>query len=213
MSILSALFDCFSQPLNGVSTRAGSSTSEKKLGLYDHTHSNAEPYSDEKRPEEFRAEKVATDVLFTLQSAEKPGVELQQSITGIVHQAGGWDEWIAKAILNALTNVLRAAERLGPVLQDTYDRACEEAKKIPGIVRDHPYWSIVVALGILAILTPLVIYALGFTAEGVLAGSWAAAWQSTYGGFVEAGSLFSYLQKLGTLLWYTSITATRHSIS
>ena len=34
-----------------------------------------------------------------------------------------------------------------------------------------------------------------------IAGSWAAAWQSTYGGVIEAGSLFSYLQKLGTLLW------------
>ena len=33
-----------------------------------------------------------------------------------------------------------------------------------------------------------------------LLGSWAAAWQSTYGGVIEAGSLFSYLQKLGTLL-------------
>ena len=172
MSILSALFDCFSQPLNGVSTRAGSSTSEKKLSLYDSTRSSAKPYNDEKRPDEFKAEKVASDVLQTLQSAEKPGVELQQSITGIVHQAGGWDEWIAKAILNALANVLRAGKGLGPVLQDTYNRACEEAKKIPGIVRDHPYWSIVVALGILAILTPLVIHALGFTAEGVLAGKY-----------------------------------------
>ena len=28
-------------------------------------------------------------------------------------------------------------------------------------------------------------------------GSWAAGWQSMYGGAVEAGSLFSYLQRMG----------------
>ena len=37
-------------------------------------------------------------------------------------------------------------------------------------------------------------------ADKCVIGSWAAAWQSTYGGFVESGSLFSYLQKLGMLL-------------
>jgi hypothetical protein len=71
-----------------------------------------------------------------------------------------------------------------------------------------------IALGILAVMVPWVMAYLGFAEEGILEGelvtcfqgrfantfaaSWAARWQSTYRGFVPKGSLFSYLQSLGT---------------
>jgi hypothetical protein len=38
---------------------------------------------------------------------------------------------------------------------------------------------------------------LGFTAGGITAGSWAAAWMASYAGAVPAASLLAFLQSIG----------------
>ena len=96
------------------------------------------------------------------------------------------------------------------------------------IVKDHwhPLFYTLVALGILFILEPWAILALGFGELGpiedmsavihisetsssgarryanvlVFVGSFAAWWQSTYAGYVPEGSLFSLFQQLGSRL-------------
>ncbi|KAF8242548.1 hypothetical protein K440DRAFT_664674 [Wilcoxina mikolae CBS 423.85] len=62
-------------------------------------------------------------------------------------------------------------------------------------VKEHPWQAGIITVGLVLILNPIGLA--GFGALGPVAGSLAAAWQATYGGYVVAGSLFSVLQMLG----------------
>ncbi|XP_064621100.1 interferon alpha-inducible protein 27, mitochondrial-like [Lineus longissimus] len=74
--------------------------------------------------------------------------------------------------------------------------------------------AMIIASGVGGLLSlvgvPLLLGAIGFGAAGVTAGSLAALWQSTMGGTVAAGSLFSILQSIGAvgLGAATSLTVT-----
>jgi hypothetical protein len=106
----------------------------------------------------------------------------------------------------------------GPAFRAAYDKAIEAAGRINGFTKEHPVWTVVIVLCILAVMYPAAIKALGFGLEGVvegnnplvvwassfelteLPGSYAAGWQSTYGAAVPAGSLFSCLQRVGATM-------------
>lgn len=64
---------------------------------------------------------------------------------------------------------------------------------------DSLYWAGAVGatVGLAIFVAPAAIGLIGFGSMGVAAGSYAAAWQSTMGGYVAAGSLFSGLQSVG----------------
>ncbi len=101
-------------------------------------------------------------------------------------------------------------------MKEAFDKASTTADQF---IKEHPALVevviTVVAIGILALLVPWAVEALGFAelgpVEGIQSpftterkketdwhcvGSWAALWQSTFPD-AEAGSLFSYLQRLG----------------
>lgn len=59
----------------------------------------------------------------------------------------------------------------------------------------------VIALGVLAIVAPWILEALGFAELGPVEGSFAALWQARYAGYVPKGSLFSFFQRLG-MKWH-----------
>ena len=67
--------------------------------------------------------------------------------------------------------------------------------------KNHPIYATLIALGILAILVPSALEILGFSELGPIKGSFTAAWQSRYTGYVPKGSLFSYFQRLG-IRWH-----------
>lgn len=125
------------------------------------------------------------------------------------------EQTFVTTLLQRLYNVIKASQDvLDPALRKVYRRALEGAHAIEGFAKDNPVFCHVVALGVLYIMAPMVIHLLGFTAKGPAfgkilpnwlskaradrdtKGSWAAAWQSTYGGIVPAKSLFAYLQHL-----------------
>ncbi|EXJ55687.1 hypothetical protein A1O7_08616 [Cladophialophora yegresii CBS 114405] len=81
----------------------------------------------------------------------------------------------------------------GP-LKDAFVKAVDAAA---GFARDHPVWTTLIAVGILAVLLPWAVEALGFGVEGPAARTFAAWWQSRYAGYVPKGSLFSFFQRLG----------------
>lgn len=112
--------------------------------------------------------------------------------------AHGWRQNVAKLVLEKLTKALiNSHDKLGPAVRDAYEKAWEVAKGIEGFVIEHPVMCTIIALGVLAIMAPWVLEALGFAELGPINGSFAAWWQSTYGGFIPKGSLFSFLQRLG----------------
>lgn len=142
------------------------------------------------------AQDLATEIINTLYSAEKKGRDLEQALNDIVTEYG-WTENLGVAILNALESAIKAGTAMSQVMKDAFDKATEAAI---GFARDHPVYCTIIALGILVLLVPWVIEAIGFAELGPVQGSYAAAWQSRYLGYVPKGSLFSFFQRLG-MVW------------
>jgi hypothetical protein len=59
---------------------------------------------------------------------------------------------------------------MGPAIKDAYDRAIEESKKIKEFVQENPLFCSLIALGIITLLMPWLLGALGFGAEGIIEG-------------------------------------------
>lgn len=114
-------------------------------------------------------------ILCALLNADKPGRPLHAAIQDIAAQAGGWSEWLAVSVLNALQNLLKeGTEVLRGAIKEAYEKARIAAENIGEFAHDHPLYMtticVVIALGVLVILSPVIIHALGFTAAGVEAG-------------------------------------------
>jgi len=165
---------------------------------------------------------MAADVLKALFTAEKGGSDLKKTVKDIVGEYG-WTENIAKAILGGLVNALNEGLQMGQAMKEAFDKAVSEATEF---ARDHPIFCTVIALGILVILMPWVLEALGFAELGPVEGNmnplkspvdanttylgtFAAWWQSTYAGEVPGGSLFSFFQRLG-MVWRRSVVGKLH---
>jgi len=139
---------------------------------------------------------TATEIIRVLQESEKSGEELRNQVARVVGPQN-WTESLAKAVLHRLEQGIRAGMQMRGPLQDAFTKAVDNAIEY---THEHPVYTTVVALGILVILLPWVIEALGFAELGPVEGSFAAWWQARYLGYVPKGSLFSYFQRLG-MVW------------
>ncbi|KAH7024399.1 uncharacterized protein B0I36DRAFT_162013 [Microdochium trichocladiopsis] len=153
------------------------------------------------------AEKAVADVLSILRAAENDtSAELPQQVDDIVTAQGGWTEWIAEGILNGIKAVLEQGDpdKIGSAMKSAYDRSVDAAGTAFQFAEDHPVAAAglltIVAVGVLVLLAPVVVEALGFAELGPVEGSFAAWWESTYAGYIPKGSLFSFFQRLG-MLW------------
>jgi len=111
----------------------------------------------------------------TLYSADKAGKDLQHTLEDVVNETGWWDAAIAKAVLAALEKTLQAGKAMKPALRQAYDKAVMEAKKMEELAEEHPVltgvFCTVVALGVLELLWPEMIAALGFGELGPVEGT------------------------------------------
>ena len=112
----------------------------------------------------------AQNIVNEIKYAEKSGQTLEVAINDIAIQAGGWSEYLAERILRLLEGVLKAGKPIGDAMRYAYDKSVEAVERSTTFAKDHPVLCTVIALGILAIMVPVVITALGFTGEGVAAG-------------------------------------------
>lgn len=115
------------------------------------------------------------DVVSILRSAEKEGVELAKKVGDTVG-AEGWTEWIAEGILNGIKAILdEGPEKMGNAMKVAYDRASEAADALFQFTKDHPIATAglltIIAVGILVILAPAVVEALGFAELGPIEGT------------------------------------------
>ncbi|KAK3319705.1 hypothetical protein B0T19DRAFT_270543 [Cercophora scortea] len=156
------------------------------------------------------ADEIAADVVNILRQAEKSGDALRAQLDEAVGTMG-WSEWLGEKILHALEETLKQSrETWGEVLRDAYDKAVELAEEMFRVlveyVKAHPYevaaqvLLTLFAFGVLARLMPWVLRLIGFGELGPIADTFAAWWQSTFGGYVPADSLFAFLQRLG-MVW------------
>jgi hypothetical protein len=168
-------------------------------------------------PEQCPKQELVTDLIDILYSASFTTSAIEHSLEDTVREAGWWDEAIAKAVLFALGKALEAGLVMGSAMKEAYDKAYGLALEMIEFAKEHPILTgvvcTIVALGVLVLLWPSIVAALGFGELGpvegtqfecvaqhqlnMITGSFAAAWQSMYGARVPVGSLFSYLQKLG----------------
>ena len=109
-------------------------------------------------------EEAAESIVSAMLDADEIGPSLNATIQSIVHQAGGWSEWLAAKILAALEAVLKADKSLNAAMKEAYDKACEAFQKVEGFAVDHPVFCTLIALGILVVLVPYVVECLGFCA-------------------------------------------------
>ncbi|OCK73706.1 hypothetical protein K432DRAFT_364519 [Lepidopterella palustris CBS 459.81] len=151
---------------------------------------------------------LADQIVAKLLAADKNDAILKADLQSTIHTYG-WYDGLAAAVLAALENAIKLGEEMGPAMKSAYEKAVAGVNMVEEWAAEHPEMVAVlvtiIALGVLAIMTPWLMAWLGFAEEGIVEGSWAAGWQATYRGFVPKGSLFSYLQSLGTKIgrnWY-----------
>jgi len=146
-----------------------------------------------------KEEEIAASIVSLLFSTEKRGYDLERLLQGEVHTCG-WYESLAKRILDGIVAALNASSTMGGAMKEAFDKA---SAKVEEFMKEHPILTAVavtvVAMGILALLTPWAISALGFGELGPIEGSFAALWQSTFPN-VAYGSWFSFFQRLGMIL-------------
>ncbi|GAB7323742.1 hypothetical protein MBLNU13_g07205t2 [Cladosporium sp. NU13] len=147
------------------------------------------------------ATRTANTFVNTIFLAEKTGTELKQSLANIIDtnswRQTTWREKFAKAVFESMQKAIETTRPMSAALRETYEKVEVVVNGVEGFVNEHPILCALIALGILVLLAPWVIEALGFAEGGILEGSFAAEWQSAYAGFVPKGSLFSLLQRLG----------------
>jgi hypothetical protein len=160
-------------------------------------------FTHEKHPQ--TTESLAADILSTLYAADTNDEHLTQRLQDVVHETG-WYEDLAAAVLTGLENALKAEAPMGQAMKDAYEKATQIVADVFEFAKEHPVFCTVVALGILVILAPWAIEAVGFGELGPIEGTFAAWWQSRYAGYVPAGSLFSFFQRLG-MVWRWKLAA------
>lgn len=156
MDLLSTIIECIRGP----------STTETEEAEFDHKPllpSSISPRS---------AQDIAEDVIHIIQTAEKRGRDLQIRIHNTV-DTQGWTEEIAKAILDKLQQVINQGQQ-SAVLQEAIDSVTQVVRDIFQFARDHPdaaaVFCTLVALGVLVLIGPWIIEALGFGELGPVEG-------------------------------------------
>lgn len=117
-----------------------------------------------------KTQALAADLLSILMKAEKNDEHLADKLENAV-QATGWYSSLAEVILNRLQQELEAKGPMGQAAREAYEKSLAEAKEF---ARKHPIAVNVlialIALGILAIMMPWAIEALGFSELGPIEG-------------------------------------------
>ncbi|OJD29455.1 uncharacterized protein BKCO1_8000013 [Diplodia corticola] len=92
-----------------------------------------------------------------------------------------------------------APRKLRRFLLDAHCTLRYKIRQVLDWIKKHPYLTALIVLAIILaiVVPPVALHAAGFTATGVVAGSAAAAIQSSIGGAVAAGSLFAILTSAG----------------
>ncbi|KAJ5823422.1 hypothetical protein N7447_005762 [Penicillium robsamsonii] len=141
-------------------------------------------------------ESIASTIVTKILNADTP-YSLHKEVSEEL-SAEGWSDAIAQAILRGLENAVKAGADMA---QAASDAAAKSKNAAVGFATDHPVYATLIAMGMLALLTPLALEMLGFAESGPVAGSFAAAWQRTYRGYVPKKTLFGYFQRLG-MKWH-----------
>lgn len=103
-----------------------------------------------------------------LLSAEKPGVQLERRLDDVAGAtAWNWEESLAKAILTGLECAIKDGAPMAEAMVEALAKVTVEAVEWS---KEHPVYTTLIVFGILVILSPWVLEALGFAELGPLEG-------------------------------------------
>lgn len=115
-------------------------------------------------------EATAKRILDTLFTFEKSNEALQTHLKTIITTTS-WTERLARRILDGIVSALNSGKALVGAMKETYDKVRVIAEEF---VREHPVLTeviiTVIAIGILAVLVPWAVEALGFGELGPAGG-------------------------------------------
>lgn len=128
------------------------------------------PSSASNRPSH-EIERQATEIVDVLCTAEKPGQELRLRLDEVV-RTNSWTEALAKAVLQGIEQTIKAyqAASLNTVLREAIETAQCAAEELFDFAKEHPVFVTIVAIGVLALLAPWAVEALGFGELGPVEG-------------------------------------------
>ncbi|MBE3041136.1 hypothetical protein IMZ48_00825 [Candidatus Bathyarchaeota archaeon] len=124
---------------------------------------------------------IASDILDIIRNADKNDHKLKAQVSVVV-SAQGWTENIAKAVVKGLEYLItEGREKVGKALREAIDKAEAAAKECFAFAKEHPYitagFATIVAVGVLVLIAPWAVEALGFGELGPIAGkSWPWIW-------------------------------------
>lgn len=117
--------------------------------------------------------KLANDILNAMESAEKSDQEVRTKVVDVVSVKSNWTESLARAVLACLEKAVKTGvvQKTGGPLKEAFNKAVEAAKAVGIWIEEHPVLTTIIALGILVVLLPWVIEALGFAELGPVEGT------------------------------------------
>ncbi|KAI1857103.1 hypothetical protein JX265_011304 [Neoarthrinium moseri] len=123
-------------------------------------------------PDSFDA--TVAKVVNILRSADERGFTLSKQIDDAIG-VEGWTEWVAERVLEVIEGVLKEGrEKMAQAMVEAYDKASEAANAVFHFAKDHPVITAVlltiIAIGVLTILAPVIVEALGFAELGPVEG-------------------------------------------
>ncbi|KAL9589216.1 MAG: hypothetical protein Q9179_007988, partial [Wetmoreana sp. 5 TL-2023] len=129
--------------------------------------------------EEIRINEAASRIVNLLFQTDNdnPHSTLDVQITSIVHQAGvSWSSYLAQKILAGLEAALKAGREMMPAMKTAYEKSVGAAvKEFKAFAIEHPILTgvflTVVAIGVLVLLVPWAVEALGFAELGPVEGT------------------------------------------
>lgn len=120
------------------------------------------------------ATRTAITFVNTIFLAEKTGTELKQSLANIIDTNSWrqvtWREKFARAVFEGMQTAIETARPMSAAFRETYEKVEGVVNGVEGFVKEHPILCALIALGILVLLAPWVIEALGFAEGGILEG-------------------------------------------
>jgi hypothetical protein len=159
--------------------------------IFETLANNPPPPNDSRTPES-----IASEIVTIILNADSPYSLAKQ--TKEVISINSWTDAIVEAILNGLKNAIKSGAQMARAAADALIQAKNAAIEF---AVENPEYATLLALGVLALLTPWALEVFGFGELGPIEGSLAALWQSTYDGYVPKRALFGYFQKLG-MKWH-----------
>lgn len=115
-------------------------------------------------------QQLADDIVKTLLHAEKPGKELKKRLSRHL-STYGLRESLARRVLDGLERAIKSGAAMHTAMKEAAEKSTTIAKEF---VKEHPVLAAIIvtliALGVLAMLAPSILEALGFGELGPVAG-------------------------------------------